>query len=54
MIVVRSITEAIDKLYERLPTWAKVVFWILIVLLAIDCIVRYGLGSFLLHTIFGP
>jgi hypothetical protein len=45
---------ALDKVFDRLPTSAKVTFVVLTIIGGVYCIVRYGFFSFVLHVIFSP
>jgi hypothetical protein len=44
----------IGRAIDRLPTWAKVIFWAFTVVGSVYCIARYGFWSFLLRVIFAP
>lgn len=46
--------KAIDKVVDKLPTWVKFILAVLIVLLSVYCIAKYGFWSFLLRVIFSP
>jgi hypothetical protein len=46
--------EWISKAIDKLPTWAKVIFYICTVLGGVYCIAQYGFLSVLLHVIFSP
>lgn len=48
------ISNAIGKVVDKLPPWAKVIFYILVVVGSVYCIAHYGLGEFLLRVIFSP
>jgi hypothetical protein len=54
MAVMGSIRGAIDKLFDNLPPWAKLIFFALTVVGSVYYIARYGFGSFLLRMIFSP
>jgi hypothetical protein len=49
-----SIREAIGKQFEKLPPWAKLLFFGLVIAGSVYFIARYGFWSFLLHMIFSP
>ncbi len=44
----------IGKAFDRLPTWAKLIFGLLTGIGGAYCIDRYGFWSSLLHVIFNP
>ncbi len=44
----------ISRALDRLPKWAKLIFWALTVIGSVYCIARYGFWSFLLRVIFSP
>lgn len=44
----------IGKAIDRLPPWAKLIFWGLTIIGSVYCIARYGFWSFLLRVIFSP
>jgi hypothetical protein len=47
-------SKAIDKLWDKLPSWGKAI-WVLVVIAACVWAIReYGLGHFLLRMIFSP
>ncbi len=46
--------KAIDKVVDKLPTWVRFIFAVLVVILSVYCISKYGFWSFLLHLIFRP
>ena len=46
--------KALDKVVDKLPTWAKFILIVLTVLGSVYCISYYGFWSFLLHVIFSP
>ena len=48
------ISRALDKAFDKLPAWAKVIWVALTILLSVYCIARYGFFSFLLRVIFSP
>ena len=48
-----SISRGIDKIFDKLPTWAQVICWVLMVALTVYGIAQYG-WSFLLKAIFSP
>lgn len=48
------ISTAIGKVVDKLPPWAKVIFYILVVAGSVYCIAQYGLLQFLLRVIFSP
>jgi hypothetical protein len=50
MAAVGLISRAIDKL----PTWAKLICWILVVIVSMYCILHYGFVHFLLRVILSP
>lgn len=49
-----SLISLFDKVFDRLPTGARVVFAVLILVGSIYWIAHYGLVSFLLRVIFSP
>jgi hypothetical protein len=48
------ISRLLDKAFNKLPAWAKVIFVALTIVGSIYCIARYGFFSFMLHAIFSP
>jgi len=48
------ISRGIDRLSDKLPTWAKVICGVLLGLASVYYIVRYGFFSFVLRVIFSP
>jgi hypothetical protein len=50
----RSSLEVLDKAFDKLPGWARVILVVLTVMGSVYCIARYGFSSFLLHAIFSP
>jgi hypothetical protein len=54
MAKVKPRKSIIESGVDRLPSWAKVIFYILVVIGSVYCIAREGFGSFLLHAIFSP
>jgi hypothetical protein len=44
----------IGRAIDRLPPWAKLVFYVLTAIGSIYCIARYGFWHFLLRVIFSP
>ena len=46
--------EWMSRAFDKLPTWAKVIFGVFTIVLSIYCIAHYGFWSFLLHAIFSP
>ncbi len=48
------ISNAIGRLVDKLPTWAKVIFYILVAAGSLYCIAQYGFLSLLLRVIFSP
>ena len=46
--------DLFDKLFRKLPSWAKAVFWVLAFIGSLVVIAREGLGRFLLKVIFSP
>jgi len=44
----------ISRSIDRLPRWAKGIFWILTILGSVYCIARYGFWEYLLRVIFSP
>ncbi len=47
------ITRSLDKAIDRLPGWARVLFWLAVLAAAIYGVVREG-PIFLLKAIFSP
>jgi hypothetical protein len=48
------ISTALGKLVDKLPLWAKVIFYVLTLILSGYCIAHYGLFHFLLRVISSP
>jgi hypothetical protein len=48
------ISTAIGKVVDKLPTWAKVIFYAFVAVVSVYCIRQYGFFSFLLRVIFSP
>ena len=46
--------EWISRGIDKLPSWAKVIFFVLTVIVSVYCVARYGFWSFLLKVIFSP
>jgi hypothetical protein len=46
--------EWISRAIDKLPIWAKLIFYGLTVLGSVYCIAHYGFWSFLLHALFSP
>ena len=46
--------QAIDKIFDKLPLWAKLIFFALTIVGSVYCVARYGFWSFLLKVIFSP
>ena len=44
----------ISKTIDKLPAWAKLVFWAATAVASIYCIRQYGFFHFLLRVIFSP
>jgi hypothetical protein len=49
-----TVMELISRAIDKLPMWARVIFWAFAVLVSAYCIARYGFTSFILHAIFSP
>jgi hypothetical protein len=49
-----SFIEWMSKAIDRLPPWAKFIFWIFTVVASVYLIAREGFWSFLLKLIFSP
>ena len=48
------ISRALDRVIDPLPTWAKGILGLLVLIGSIYCMARYGFWSFLLKVIFSP
>jgi hypothetical protein len=48
------ISSVIGKLVDRLPQWGRFIFYELTAVGSVYYIAHYGLGRFLLRTIFSP
>jgi hypothetical protein len=46
--------EWISRAIDKLPSWAKVIFYVLMIIGSVFCIAHYGFWSFLLKVIFSP
>jgi hypothetical protein len=44
----------LSRTFDRLPTWAQVIFAVLAIVVSIYCIIEYGFFSFLLKALFSP
>ena len=49
-----AFVEWISRAVDKLPLWAKLIFYSLTVIGSVYCVVHYGFRSFLLHVIFSP
>lgn len=47
-------SKAINKAFDKLPPWVKLILAVLTVLLSVYCIAKYGFWSFILRVIFSP
>jgi hypothetical protein len=48
------ISRAIGKVVDKLPTWAKVIFYIFTAIGCVQLVAKYGFLPFLLRVIFSP
>ncbi|MGA3130981.1 MAG: hypothetical protein ABSD59_09285 [Terracidiphilus sp.] len=48
------ISKALDKVFDKLPAWAKLICALFLVLGSVYYIAHYGFLTFLLHAIFSP
>jgi hypothetical protein len=48
------VSKLFDRLWDKLPTWAKFIFAILTILGSMYYIAQDGFWTFLLHVIFSP
>jgi hypothetical protein len=48
------ISNALDKVFNKLPTWAKVIFVVLTIVGSVYMIAKDGFWYFILRVIFSP
>jgi len=48
------VSKLFDRVWDKLPTWAKFVFAILTIIASVYLIAQDGFWTFLLHVIFSP
>jgi type VI protein secretion system component VasF len=46
--------EFISKAIDRLPPWAKLIFWVFAIIAIVYSIAKYGFWTILLKAIFSP
>jgi type VI protein secretion system component VasF len=46
--------ESISKALDRLPPWAKLIVWVLAMIVAVYSIAKYGFWTIFLKALFSP